>query len=746
MKFVDRDSIESPSIFASEGAKEARQSLLETFSVGERKLHQTRVSSVGHVDSDELLGALHTLFGGRCAFCETEDYNFSIHRFRPPTAAEPVKDTSTSHLYYIWLSDAWQNLYPICDGCRPENRAYFPVTGSRLPLPNQSTMEQYLNRSDGRWPGYPVDEKAMLLDPCVDKQIWRSLAFQRSGKVVGVSRRGRETIQHFHLNRPNLIDGRNAAIEEAISSTQRAISERKIESSPKKLGYGGAVQLYLREVLYEALDRKGTRNTQQQIRSLSRKANGLERFDRAIEIVDMRRMDESAEMSHEMFSETVDCVTHVSIRNFKSLERIEFSVPQMVMKTSAEPKAAALLILGENATGKSTILEALAYSIMTQGSRARLNLDPNALILNPKYLGMPQMPSLAQAKIEITYAEAGVRSLIIQRSGVSRRDLHAPPQLPLFAYGAFRQFQKATRRSAPHQHVRSLFHTDELLSNPENWLLKLKGKDFDMVVRALREVFRIEDDFDVIEREKNTVYVVVGPSDSGAGQIRTPIELVSSGFRAVLAMLCDIMQGLMDKRLNPAFESLDRAAGLVLIDEVEAHLHPRWKMSIMTGLRRALPGITFIATSHDPLCLRGMGRSEVMVLERVSGKEGGSDLAVFIHNLVELPDNENWTIEQLLTADFFQLRTTESLEAEQRAAEMEDLLARGVKPSENPELREYLVELTDTLPIGHTEVQRLIQDAIAIYLKERRGKTDEKLKKLKANTLDRMLEALRRFE
>src|SRR3546814_20575292 len=63
--------------------------------------------------------------------------------------------------------------------------------------------------------------------------------------------------------------------------------------------------------------------------------------------------------------------------------------------------------------------------------------------------------------------------------------------------------------------------------------------------------------------------------------------------------------------------SLANARALVLVDEIEAHLHPRWKLRIMKGLREALPNVTFIVTTHDPLCLRGLGANEVMVLRRI---------------------------------------------------------------------------------------------------------------------------------
>src|SRR5690349_10901139 len=79
-------------------------------------------------------------------------------------------------------------------------------------------------------------------------------------------------------------------------------------------------------------------------------------------------------------------------------------------------------------------------------------------------------------------------------------------------------------------------------------------------------------------------------------------------------MACDLLRGLSER---PGFDTFETAEAIVLIDEVEAHLHPRWKLQIMRGLRRALPAVTFIATTHDPLCLRSMGDNEVMVLQRV---------------------------------------------------------------------------------------------------------------------------------
>jgi hypothetical protein len=747
MRFVDRDSIPVPEAFSHPSAHEGRRALLRIFEQDDRKLHQTRLETVldskGPSGSKDVRGALLRLFRGRCAFCEAPLSEPNIYRFRPTSNAEPVEDASVSHLYYAWLAEAWQNLYPICSHCLPEYPNYFPVKGRRAGLPKRQVLESFAERSDGRWPDYPLEERSELLDPCRDRQLWRSLLFRSTGEIIGISRRGHETIRHFQLDRFELRESRRRAIVDAINQTERAIRRESVVSFREDLGHQGASELYLREVLFEALRRSGSRDLSRQITTLARLADGIDRFHAAIAEIDARSFVVEPSSATLGPSGRPDSLESVSIRNFKSLEEIHIDLPLPLRDT--DQAIPALLILGENATGKSTILEAIALAVMPEPARSKLGFQASNAVLDPRFLGAPDQVAPPEAAISTKFAGQKRTKLTLSgRHGGQVIHRGDAVHLPVFAYGAYRQYLKGERNFAAHKHVRSLFHPDELLSNPERWLLKLGDAEFDMVVRALREVFNLEGSFEVLERNEGKIFVIVAPDDKKHGSpLSTPIELVSSGFRAVLAMLCDIMQGLMDDRVNPGFESLDSAGALVLIDEVEAHLHPRWKMSIMTGLRRALPGVTFIATSHDPLCLRGMKKGEVIVLERISGDQTQSELPVFTHSIVDLPDNENWTVEQLLTADFFQMRTTESLAAERRAAKMEDRLARGTKPLDDPELAAYLAELSAELPIGHTEVHRLVQEAIATFLRERRKVSDEKLRALRENTRQSILEALR---
>lgn len=763
MRYVERDRVEPPRILMGPEAQASRQQLLFLFSSGLQKRSQTRLDrSRSIIDHPDLRRTLAELFGHTCAFCETPVNDPQPYRFRPAEGAYPVTDPDVAHLYYVWLADAWQNLYPVCSGCMPKDPFHFPVSGGlRAPLPTEELLREYAARGDGRWPQFPLDEAPVLVDPCFDRKLWRHFRFTFDGRIAPyrMDRRGRMSIAHFQLDRPDLVDARSFAFAEYFEEFKRGLGVGPVGYGRPYLADGrahaGAWRLLLRNLLAEALDRKASEDLEGLTLQLSRQQDWPQRLDAAHDRLWSASEPEAvvgASRPPKGSKEPMREPSRIAIRNFKSLERVDLSLPPP--PTGGEPRAAALLILGENAAGKSTILEAIAVAMMGGDVRRQLKLKAGRLVLNPRYLGAGSTPPPETAYIEVHYPEGECQRLKITPTAQASRERYVAADfsadgpsnpIPLFAYGAFRQYLGAQRRHSRFTQVRSLFQPDQLLSNPERWLLRLSDSDFNMVVRAIRNVFSVEGEFEVLERRGDAIYVIqkIGPDSMGPPQ-ETPLDIVSSGFRAVLAMLCDIMRGLMDRRLNPAFTTLESARGIVLVDEIEAHLHPRWKMAIMTGLRRALPQVTFIVTSHDPLCLRGMGPGEVLVLERIPGGQADSQLPVFTQPLVDLPDNSHWTIEQLLTADFFQLRSTVNAEAELRLARMQDKLAKGITPADDPELQAYLAELSHTLPIGNSEVHRLVQEALAQFLAEQRTATNERLKALKQETRQAIVDALRR--
>ncbi|MCD8199173.1 MAG: AAA family ATPase [Phascolarctobacterium sp.] len=93
------------------------------------------------------------------------------------------------------------------------------------------------------------------------------------------------------------------------------------------------------------------------------------------------------------------------------------------------------------------------------------------------------------------------------------------------------------------------------------------------------------------------------------------IEALSDGARSVISMAADLAYRMV--RLNPDLGS--RAAldtpGIVLIDEVDMHLHPSWQQTVMLDLQQAFPSVQFIATTHSPQVLSTVGAEKIRILE-----------------------------------------------------------------------------------------------------------------------------------
>ncbi len=152
------------------------------------------------------------------------------------------------------------------------------------------------------------------------------------------------------------------------------------------------------------------------------------------------------------------------------------------------------------------------------------------------------------------------------------------------------------------------------------------------------------------------------------------------------------------------WESLEYASGIVIIDEIETHLHPRWKMQIVGAFRRAMPGVQFIFTTHDPLCLRGMFDGEVHVLKR--------DEIYSITEEEDLPGFQGLRTEQLLTSEYFGLLSTDDPDLERRLEE----ITRKEGSNQAEYIRYIEKELSEITVLGTTLSQRVVHEALARYL------------------------------
>src|SRR5262249_49510654 len=122
------------------------------------------------------------------------------------------------------------------------------------------------------------------------------------------------------------------------------------------------------------------------------------------------------------------------------------------------------------------------------------------------------------------------------------------------------------RARAPRERIRGLFDVMATVPHPAPWLESLDETRFAAVARALREILALRETDDLLRDERLGICV------SAHGQL-TPLDRLSDGYRSLFAMVVDAMRGILDTA-----NELETARGVVLIDEIETHLHPRWKM------------------------------------------------------------------------------------------------------------------------------------------------------------------------
>jgi len=92
-----------------------------------------------------------------------------------------------------------------------------------------------------------------------------------------------------------------------------------------------------------------------------------------------------------------------------------------------------------------------------------------------------------------------------------------------------------------------------------------------------------------------------------------PAYLCSDGYRNMIAMVADIAyrMAMLNPHLGPAVTQ--KTPGIVLIDEIDLHLHPIWQRRVVNDLKRAFPCVQFIATSHSPFIIQSLKGPEELI-------------------------------------------------------------------------------------------------------------------------------------
>lgn len=131
------------------------------------------------------------------------------------------------------------------------------------------------------------------------------------------------------------------------------------------------------------------------------------------------------------------------------------------------------------------------------------------------------------------------------------------------------------------------------------------------------------------------------------------VDNLSDGFRAIISMAADIAYRMV--RLNPqlGLQAAKETPGVVLIDEIDMHLHPIWQQTVLQDLMEAFPGLQFIVTTHSPQVLSTVPAESIRVLVWSNKFEGiryvdfsyGADSAQILNDIQNVgPRSKNLPI------------------------------------------------------------------------------------------------------
>lgn len=723
MRFINRDRMTPPALLFDKRTDRAREDIKNFIEQTFNKGGTRRTPRSDWLDHDsQFQSNLAVLFNYCCAYCETETAvqpnreEGLVGRHRPPMLAED-ESGKTELLAYSWLTYEWDNLLWLCRACARQKGNRFFIQGRRgLPF---LSIEELRDK-----------EAELILDPCFHEPE-HHISFQLDGVAKPISDKGKVTIDVIDLNRSLLIESRRSAIRNfLIHLAQGGIvsyGRPVVDGGGETFGpHAGAVRLAVTAraaalglfsgsnsefsdflnsstpenrqsladvILHDTGDLEFVAGPPNQVLPLSSSVQ-QKSAKSPLRIPNVRKLPNA-----------LYPITRVEISNFKALREISFDLPDRVADTEQLP---CMLLLGENATGKSSVLEAMALAVIGADEAAALDrvvdtedLSPAGLIHRPDPDHWTETaPGMG---IRLSFLDSPIPAGLTAQAGATQFTGVKHCSKVVLAYGPRRFFttRKTRRMRAPAHRVRSLFDPMDMIANPILWLSTLKGTDWEAAARALREVLmlREEDDFERDDDPDTPGLIYI--TQNGR---RVAMKDLSVGYKSVIAMVCDIIREMLYH-----FDNLEFASAVVFIDEIETHLHPRWKMRIMMLLRRAFPKVQFIVTTHDPLCLRGMYDGEVFVLQRSSEDQ--------VERVRDLPSIRGMRAEQILTSEFFGLGSTDP-ETDARLARYNRLAARieDLTDPERDEISRLRAELDDGMVLGSTLREQAYAEALKKYV------------------------------
>jgi len=454
----------------------------------------------------------------------------------------------------------------------------------------------------------------------------------------------------------------------------------------------------------------------------------------------------------------------VYLREFRISDIKNFESVKLEFPHQGDDYSGWIVLLGGNGMGKSTLLQAIAIALVGPLAGQRL-LNPDGWVRQGMdhgciygeivkgegdvASGQPRRKPYSTTFVVTGREEVPVENVVYDQPQLvhvvdekTRKSLMSGPYAAKrpgwfsCGYGPFRRLlggaseeSRLMFSTGRESRFVTLFREAAALTQCTEWLPNLYSRSIDphhperdRADRALAAARSIIDrllpgQLRISKIDSERVYF------RGVGEAEVAVLDLSDGYRSFLALVIDVLRHLEagTDDLSKLIEYEDDeprvvAQGIILIDEVDAHLHPFWQREIGFRLRRVFPRIQFIITSHSPFVAQA-ATDDGLIVMRPTG-EGGAVEA-------DRPEVsvKGWRVDQILTSPLFGLDATRDEETESLIREHADLVAKRswnqLSAPESSKLANLEVQLSNRLTApGETVEERDLQAKMASYVSE----------------------------